>query len=338
MRKKDNSPMKFVQSFFQDHLAANRGVSQNTIFAYRDGIKMFLQFAAVKNRKPVGKLQLDDLTANIALDFLKQLEGERQNSVITRNLRLAALRTFFLFMSAEDPLRCGEYQRIIAIPIKRAPRRVMEYLEVNEVKAILEEIDQSEPFGERDYVLLSLLHNTGARVQEICDLKVESIRFEAPAIITLVGKGKKMRHVPLWPETAELLRRFLAVDGRVENPKAALFLNSNGQPIGRFGVRYIIQSRVTAATARCPTLGKKRIGPHTFRHATAMHLLQSGVELTVIRSWLGHVNLSTTHAYIEIDLAMKRRALDACKTAGKVPALKQILSKNKDVVNWLESL
>ena len=336
--KRNDQLMHHTQSFFQEYLRIHRGLSQNTVLAYRDAIKMFLGFVAIHCKKNPGRITLDDLKAEVALSYLKNLENQRKNSTVTRNLRLAALRTFFLFLSSQDPLRVGEYQRIRAIPQKRAPRRIIGYLEVDEVKLLLESIDRRARGGERDYVLLTLLYNTGARVQEICDLKVESLHLGASPMVTIIGKGKKTRHVPLWEETAKLLEEYLYVNGLVASPTAPLFLNSRNQPLGRFGIRHIIRNRLRLAAKKCPTLKTKQIGPHTFRHTTAMHLLQSGVDLSVIKSWLGHVALSTTHAYIEINMEMKRKALASCSASPKAKALKGLIDRNRDVITWLESL
>jgi site-specific recombinase XerD len=338
MRHPSKALMALVQKFFRDHLASQKGVSPNTVVAYRDAIKLFLHAVARHARKPVASLGLDDLTARAALTFLDELEAVRKNSAVTRNLRLAALRTFFMYLCAEDPLRAGEYQRVIAIPLKRAIRSVMGYLEVKEINAILAGVDRKRPGGERDYVLLTLLYNTGARVQEICDLTVGAVRLESPAIVTLRGKGKKTRLVPLWAQTADLLRKFLDKSGRIDNSNAPLFANAKGEAIGRFGVRYIVRKTAEDARSRCPSLTKKKIGPHTYRHTCAMHMLQSGIELSVIRSWLGHVNLATTNAYVEIDLEMKSKALAQCRAPSGVSELPQILKKHRDVIDWLDTL
>lgn len=338
MRRPDKALMALVQAFFRDHLANHKGVSPHTVLAYRDAIKLFFHFAARHARKPVSRLELDDLTAQAALTFLNELEVVRKNSTVTRNLRLAALRTFFMYLCAEDPLHAGEYQRVIAIPLKRAARSMMGYLEVKEIKAILASIDRNRPGGERDYVLLTLLYNTGARVQEICDLTVGAVRLDTPAIATLQGKGKKTRLVPLWAKTADLLRAFLVRNGRLNNGNSPLFANAKGDAIGRFGIRYIVRKTAADAQVRCPSIAKKKIGPHTYRHTCAMHLLQAGVELSVIRSWLGHVNLATTNAYVEIDLEMKRKALAKCGLPSGVADLPQILHKHRDVIDWLDTL
>lgn len=335
--REKRSLMPHVQAFFTEYLVGHRGLSPNTVKAYRDTLKLFFAFVCVHSKRAAPQLVLEDLTAKVVLAFLADIEARRGNSIVTRNLRLAAIKTLAVYLIGQDPLWAGEYQRVAAIPVKRAPRRVMGYLEVAEVQAILRAIDRDAPSGERDYVLLSLLHNTGARVQEICDLRIDSLRLGTPAVVTIVGKGRKTRQVPLWKETAQLLRNYLARE-TTTSPERALFLNARGTPLGRFGVRHILQTHVCEASKTCRSLEDRRIGPHTMRHATAMHLLQAGVDLSIIRSWLGHVSLATTHGYVEIDLAMKRKALAACRAQGRPHNLKPLLDRNRDVIRWLDSI
>jgi len=325
-----------VQAFFTEYLTVHRGLSPNTVKAYRDALKLFFTFVSGHSKRAATQLVLENLTVKAVLAFLADIETRRGNSVVTRNLRLAAIKALATYLIGQDVLCAGEYQRIAAIPAKRAPHRTMGYLEVTEVQAILNGIDRNAPSGERDYVLLNLLYNTGARVQEICDLRIASLRLETPAIVTIVGKGRKTRHVPLWKETAQLLRDYLRRHTRTA--EQALFLNARGTPLGRFGVRHILQVRVRKASRACHSLKDRRIGPHTMRHTTAMHLLQAGVDLSVIRSWLGHVNLSTTHGYVEIDLEMKRKALAACRAQGKPKDLKPLMNRHRDVIRWLASI
>jgi site-specific recombinase XerD len=185
---------------------------------------------------------------------------------------------------------------------------------------------------------LSLLYNTGARAQEMCDLRVGDVRLESPPLVIITGKGRKKRAVPLWPDTAALLKTYMAERGLGGDPAQALFANARGGPLSRFGLRHIVSNRTSAAAGRCPSLAKKSVSPHTFRHTTAMHMLQSGVDLSVIKSWLGHVKLSTTHAYVEIDLEMKRKALSACAAIGSPESLRKFVDQNADVISWLESL
>jgi site-specific recombinase XerD len=336
--KESNHLAHHVQKFFQDYLQAHRGLSSNTVLAYRDAIKLFLAFLSKHTKSQVTKLSMDDLTAENVLAFLIDIEKSRQCAAITRNLRLSALHTFFGYLVMQDTLHAGQYQRVISIPLKQSSHRGIEYLEVKEVKAIIDSIDRNSKTGRRDYALLNFLYNTGARVQEVCDLQTENLHLGPPPLAIITGKGRKTRQVPLWPETATLLRSYIADRGPSRGSLDNVFLSSKGYPLTRFGVRYIVRTRTAAATPYCPSLAKKNIGPHTFRHTTAMHLLQSGVDLTVIKNWLGHVNLDTTHAYVEIDLEMKKKALSSYTPASKMENLKHLIKKNHDLINWLESL
>ena len=197
---------------------------------------------------------------------------------------------------SEDTVRAGQYEKIVAIPLKRTPRVMLGYLEIGEVRAVLDAIDRRRPSGRRDYTMFNFLYNTGARVQEVIDLQVGAIRLAPPLIAILTGKGGKTRVVPLWPETATLLDDHLKERGVQQQSAARVFVNARGEPLTRFGVRYLLRTRLAAAKQNCPTLIQKRVSPHTFRHSTAMHLLPSGVDLAVIQNWLGHVQLATTHA------------------------------------------
>jgi integrase/recombinase XerD len=328
----------YVQKFFQDYLKAHRGLSNNTIWGYRDTIKLFLAFLSKHTRSHISKLSLDDLSAENALAFLNDVEKTRHCSIATRNLRLSALRTFFEYLVTQDTLHTGQYQRVISIPFKQSSHRMMGYLEINEVKAVIECIDRKEASGRRDYALLNFLYNTGARVQEACDLRIEDIYFEPLPLVTITGKGRKTRQVPLWSETATLLKSYIAERRPSMTPLNNVFLNARGQSLTRFGVHHIIRSRIAAAAEHCHSLTKKKVGPHTFRHTTAMHLLQSGVDLTIIKNWLGHVSLDTTHAYVEIDLEMKRKALSSCAPMSNIENLQTLVKQNNDIIGWLESL
>lgn len=330
--------LRHIQHFFQGYLNQVRGLSPNTILAYRDALKLFLLFVATFKSKSVSRLALEDLDADTVLAFLKEIERTRKNSAVTRNLRLAALKTFFSYLITQDTLRVGQYQKIISIPIKRASKPLMGYLELKEMKSILNVIDRKTSSGQRDYVLLKFLYNTGARVQEACDLSVSAFQLQEPSWVIITGKGRKIRQVPLWPETASLLKTYLTNRTILDKPDAKVFVNSRGESLTRFGIRHIIQTRIERAIPQCPSLAAKKISPHTFRHTTAMHLLQAGVDLTVIKSWLGHVNLSTTHAYVEIDLEMKRKALSLCRPMEESAELKQLIKQNHDVISWLASV
>lgn len=284
-------------------------------------------------------MRLEDLRAEQVLAFLEDVEQKRNNCTATRNLRLAALRTFFQYMISEDTIRSGQYQKIVAIPLKRNPRPVMGYLDIVEVQAILNSIDRDRSTGSRDYALFNFLYNTGARVQEAVDATVGAVRFNSPPIVTLTGKGSKTRIVPLWQTTATTLLGYLKQRGVEKQQDARLFVNARGEPLTRFGIRHILRTRIASAATKCTSLAGRRISPHSFRHSTAMHLLQSGVDLTVIQRWLGHVQLATTHAYVEIDLEMKRKALAACTSPVDADkGLRKILDENRDVISWLKRL
>lgn len=336
--KNQKSLQALIQEFFIDHLTVHRGVSENTIKAYRDAIKLFIRYVADAKSRKIMSIQSSDLTVDVVLDFLKEIEGSRKNGATTRNHRLAAIKTFFSYLATQDPMHLGQYQKIMLVPFKRAARPMMDYLEAEEVRAILKAVDRSTPRGRRDYALLCLLYNTGARVQEICDLRVGSLRLMSPPLVTIHGKGQRVRHVPLWTETKDLLVDYLSENDLLEKENRLLFENHRASPIGRFGVRYIVRKYVRAAASDCKQLAKKRVGPHTFRHSTAMHLLQGGVDLSVIKSWLGHVDISTTHGYVEIDMDMKRRALEKCSPSNRGGTLGRFLKRNQDVIDWLEAL
>ena len=203
--KNQKTLSQYIEAFFQEHLTEHRGLSPNTIKAYRDAIKLFLLFIVRTRSKQITRVSTEDMTAEVVLAFLKEIESDRGNSTVTRNHRLAALRVFFTYLATQDILHLGQYQKILIIPQKRAAKPMMGYLEVDEINAIFNAIDHSTWLGRRDYFLLNLLYNTGARVQEICDLTLASFRLDSPALVTIKGKGNKTRQVPLWPETKRLL-------------------------------------------------------------------------------------------------------------------------------------
>jgi integrase/recombinase XerD len=329
--------LKYIQSFFREYLPTERGLSHNTIQSYRDTLKLFLQDIANRKGVRVQALSLADLSSKNVLSFLKTLETERQVSVRTRNQRLAVLKTFFSYMITQDMTRAEQYGKVGLIESKRAPRRPMAYLTEEELDAIFKSIDQSSRQGCRDYAILLLLYNTGGRVQEICDLKVSDIRLKPPLMVTLTGKGNKTRHVPLWDNTRKALEDYLK-DREESREDARIFVGKRGEPLSRFGIRYLVQARANDAAKICPSIAKKEIGPHTFRHTTGMHLLQSGVDLAVIQSWLGHADMNTTHNYIDIDMKMKEKALAKGKQPESAKKIRQILEKEKNVMLWLESL
>jgi len=296
-----------LQDFFSQRLMAQRQASPRTVASYRDAFRLLLGYAQARLNKPASALTLADLDAPLILGFLDHLEGERQNSARTRNALLAALRSFLHYAALRDPTALAVIQRTLAIPTKRFDRPLLGFLSREEMEAILAAPDRSTWSRHRDHVLLATLYNTGARVSEIIAVRVGDVALDHAASIRLHGKGRKDRAVPLWKSTVKRLQEWLP---RVQGgPQAPLFPNGRGRALSRSGVESRLRTAVAAAATRCPSLAKRRISPHTLRHTTAMHLLQSGVDLSVIALWLGHESPDTTHLYIEADLAMKERAL-----------------------------
>ncbi|MPZ89650.1 MAG: tyrosine-type recombinase/integrase [Nitriliruptorales bacterium] len=296
-----------LQDFFQRRLIAERGVSAHTIASYRDTFELLLRYAARRSGRTPSALTLDDLDAPLVLDFLDHLETERGNSARTRNLRLTAIRSFMRHASLRDPTCLPIAQRVLAISPKRFDRPELDFLSRDEIDALLDAPDTSTWSGHRDATLFAVLYNSGARVSEATGLTNADVLLDRASALQLHGKGRKQRVVPLWKNTAAKLRAWrVHIDPAADAP---VFPNRSGRPLSRSGVEHRLQVALETASQRCPSLAKRHVTPHTLRHSTAMHLLQSGVDVTVIALWLGHEDTATTHLYIEADLAMKEAAL-----------------------------
>ena len=280
---------QLLHAFFHEWLVQQRNVSHHTVLSYRDSWRLFLRFVAARTTKSVAKLGLTDLTAVEVLAFLQHTEQERKASIGTRNCRLAALRSFFRFVADREPLALAHCAEVLRIPTKQAPEAEICSLNEIEITAILAQPDRSSIQGRRDHVLLAVLYNTGARIQEALNLSPRNLRLESPFHVRLFGKGRKERVCPLWPETVALLKEFLKRQPRAEDE--AIFVNRYGCPLGAAGVRFKLKQYVVAAARKVPSLATKDVSPHTFRHATASSLVAAGVDVTVIRSWLGHASL-----------------------------------------------
>lgn len=334
MRKSDPFPA-LLRTFFHEWLAEQRNASLHTIRSYRDTWRLFLRFVAERKSGGVALITLADLTASEVSAFLGHAEHERQGTIGTRNCRLAAIRSFFNFVAGKEPTLIAQCAEVLTVPIKRAPIPAPCYLEPIEVEAILAQPDRSALEGMRDHALLSFLYNSGARIQEALDLCSEAIRFEAPSCVRLHGKGRKERICPLWPETVMLLKKLLERQPRASNER--IFVNRYGEPLGASGVRFKLAAYVEAAARIVPTLRAKHVTPHSFRHATAVHLVSAGVDITVIRSWLGHVSLDTTNHYAQANLETKRQALErvgASAMGRRPPSWK----RDASVLAWLDTL
>ncbi|MBM4092466.1 MAG: integrase [Planctomycetes bacterium] len=296
-----------VQDFFCRRLIDQQNVSAQTVASYRDTFRLLLGFLQDKRKIAPASLTLADLDAETIASFLDHLESQRDNSIRTRNARFAAIRSFLKYAAAREVESLPAIQRVLTIPMKRFARPTLGYLSQKEVKAVLEAPSNSTWSGHRDRVLFSLLYNTGARVSEAVALRRGSVTLKPASRVEIDGKGRKQRVVPLWKSTAEQLADWLK---RINaGPETPLFPNRQGRLMSRSGVERRLRGAVRTASLSCPTLAAKRISPHTLRHTTAMHLLQSGVDITVIAMWLGHESPATTHQYVVANLAMKEQAL-----------------------------
>ena len=336
MMKSSNVLGPAIRDYFTDHLPRLRGMSPNTIQSYRDSLVLLLRFLSRHRKRPVAELDLTDIDHPGILAFLSYLETERKNGVTTRNVRLAAIHGFFRYMASQTPEHLDLAQRILAIPFKRAKQRAIDYLEYEEIEAILEAVDRSTSNGRRDYALLATMFNTGARVQEIVDLRATDLQLTKPFQFRLFGKGRKERFCPLWPQTARVLRAFCNERGLDLHSEERLFLNHRQQPLTRFGIRYILAKCFSRARPGLPGLGKKRLHPHSMRHSTAVALLKSGVDLSTISHMLGHASPNTTNRYAKVDLDMKRKAIARVKPVPR--RCSTPWSKNRTILEWLESL
>jgi site-specific recombinase XerD len=296
-----------VRDFFLGYLTAQKGVSPRTIEAYRDALRLLFAYAESDLKKLPTDLILEDLNAPLILRFLDSLEKARGNSVRTRNARLAAIKSFLRYAASRDITALSVLQRSLAVPTKRCDKPLLGFLSREEVDALLAVCDRSTWSGERDYVLLSLAYNTGARVSELVGLTFEDLTLAGTASVRILGKGRKLRQVPLWKNTATLLRRW---NERLQsNAGDAVFPNRWGKPLTRSGVDKRLRAIVKLASTKCRSLIGRRISAHTMRHSTAMHMLQAGVDVTSLALWLGHASPTTTHGYVEADLTMKEKAL-----------------------------
>lgn len=324
-----------VTAFFVRHLGAERDASAHTVAAYRDAFRLLLPFLATATGRPIMRLTIDDFTPTAILAFLEHLELERGNSVRTRNARLAAIRSFFTFAVTREPAVCALGRQILSIPFKKTTSRLLGYLTEADLKALLAAPDRSTGRGQRDYLLLALLYDTGARVQELVGLRPVDFRLERPSLVHIMGKGRKQRVVPLLPATTQLVRDHLLDTGRALDDGDPVFRNYRGEPMSRSGVAFILEKYRRLAAQGVPSLARSGISPHTMRHTKAMHLLQAGISPVTIKDILGHAHLKTMECYVQADLEMKRAALEATPT----PVEASLQPRHEpDLLSWLEQL
>ncbi len=301
-----------VYHFLLDYLPQQKGLRASTIRSYRDTLRLFLVSVAADTRHGVSDLQLEQLTFERVLDFLRHLEHVRHNAISTRNQRLGALHTFFEYLGRQLPEMLHVSEKVAAIPIKRVPLPETRFLSRNEIQQLFAQLPEHGRHALRDRALLLFLYNTGARVQEVADLRLEHLHLEQPPSVRLHGKGDKWRSCPLWDKTARALRRLLQ-EQRTDDPRAPVFSSACGKALTRFGIYKRVRKYAAGIEGDNAVSRSRRISPHVFRHSTAVSLLEAGVEVNVIRAWLGHVSLDTTNRYAEITVRMKADALKICE-------------------------
>lgn len=326
-----------VESFFTEYLPRQRGASAHTVRAYRDALKLLLEFVAQRRGRGIASLELSDIDAEAVGHFLDHIEATRSNSAITRNCRRAAIRSFVKHLVRNDLTHSLQYARVLAIPSKKARQRPATYLETDDVRAILGNPDRRIPDGWRDYTLLLFLYNSGARVSEAAGVCWDDLQLSPPRQVRLRGKGRKERLLPLWGETAGALHRLRGMSET--GSQQHVFVNRHGQPLTRDGIAYILRKHASAVAQERQALARKHITPHVLRHSCAVALLQSGTDVTVIRDYLGHASIATTGRYITANLQMKREAMQAFwKHAGIEPAPGKPWRPKPDLLAFLQSL
>jgi site-specific recombinase XerD len=307
----------WVRRFLLEHLVHERNLARNTQCSYRDTLLLLLPFATEKLNKPVDRLTVVDLSADLVRAFLTHLEQSRRCATTTRNQRLSAIHALARFVGEHSLEHIAWCSQIRLIPFKKSTRSVVTYLEKPEMDALLAAPDRQTAQGRRDHALLLFLYNAGTRAEEAAQLHIGDLDV-ASLSVKILGKGGKERRCPLWPITVEELGKLIGS----RSPQECAFLNRRGQPITRFGIHTMVERHVAKAKARLPSLAAKQISPHTIRHTTATHLLRAGVDINTIRAWLGHVSLDTTNIYAETDLEMKAKALAKCEVAEVNPTKK----------------
>ena len=334
----DNTKLgPWLRRFLLEHLVNERNLARNTQQSYRDTLAQLVPFTGKETHRPVDRLTVLDVTADRVRHFLRYIEETRHCSTATRNQRLAALHALARFVGERSPEHLEWSGQIRAIPFKKCGKTPITYLEKPELDALLASPDRATAQGRRDHTLLLFLYNTGARANEaaqivIDDLELGHVAGDGYSSVKVRGKGNKVRHCPLWPQTAAQVTAL--VTGRAG--KERVFLNRCGQPVTRFGIHTLVERHLRKAQAHVPSLASKRVSPHSIRHTTATHLLRAGVDINTIRAWLGHVSLTTTNIYAEVDLEMKAKALALCQVTEGVPSRRY--REDKGLMAFLRTL
>jgi integrase/recombinase XerD len=329
---------KHLTEFLSVYLPSQKNVSKNTIHSYRDTFKLLIRYCQEKENIPAERITMDILSSKLITNFLEWLENERKCSISSRNQRLAAIHSFFRHVQSEEPSGMFHFQKIIAIPIKKAKKAVVEYLTPEAMKLLLEQPDKHTPKGRRDLTLISILYDTGARVQELIDIRVCDVILENPAVIILTGKGNKTRRVPIMKNAVLLLQSYLT-ENKLNKPwknEYPLFTNNQHHKLTKEGIAYIV-AKYTESARKTSTIVPPKVKVHMFRHSKAMHLLQAGVNLIYIRDFLGHVDLKTTEVYAKADTETKRKAIENAYP-DLIDSNLPDWSKDQALLSWLSEL
>lgn len=307
---KQNDFVDYIQLYFSKFLTLQRGLSQNTIASYSDAISLFLIFCAEKKKIRPEKLTFQRIDKSMVVEFCNWLEAERNNSISTRNQRLGVLHAFFSYTMIEAPAYAALCRDVLSITMKKQPQVPPKYLSIEELKLLLNTPDRATPQGRRDIVLLTLLYDSAARVQELIDLQVGDINLKNYPTVTLHGKGNKTRVVPIMPETAKMVDGYVKENYLKGDASQKLFTNRVGIQLTRAGINYILDKYIQTAREQSPELFKGKITPHTLRHSKASHLVQSNINIYYIRDFLGHVSVKTTEIYATCNAEFTRQAIE----------------------------
>lgn len=329
----------YLTDYLSKYLPCTAGLCTNTIISYRDTFSLLLKFLSTKKNLTPEKITLNHLGRELIEEYLDWLETDRGCTVSTRNVRLAAIHAFCRYLQLKYPDYIYQSQKILAVPVKRTKKNTIGYLSLDAMKLLLNMPQESTKQGRKDRVLLSLLYDSAARVQELADIKVSDVRIKSPSTVKLTGKGNKSRIVPLMKPMSALLEQYLTENQLIDSHKGSysLFCNRSKDKLTRAGIAYIVAKYADDARQLSPGLFPDKVPPSCFRHSKAMHLLQSGINLVYIRDFLGHVDIQTTEVYARIDGEMKRKALEKSNNnviSEKLPEWQS----NVGLMNWLKSL
>jgi len=327
-----------LTEFLGVYLTQQKNVSKNTIASYRDTFKLLIRYCQEQRNIQAEKLSMDMLTHQLIIDFLNWIENDRKCNIATRNQRLAAIHSFFRYVQYEDPSGILHFQKVISVPVKKAPKPLVPHLTSEAMKLLLEQPDKTTAKGRRDLTLLSVLYDSACRVQELADLRIRDVVMDNPAVLIINGKGNKARRVPLMKNTLTLLKCYIQENSLDKQWKKdyPLFENKQHNNLTKEGISYIISKYVVEAR-KISTIVPEKVHPHMFRHSKSVHLLQAGVNLIYIRDFLGHEDIKTTEIYLKCDSELKRQAIENAYP-DLIDSSLPDWSKDSSLLDWLSNL